>query len=381
MTSSPVRDILTILSRGDVISFAGGIPDAELIDVEAFGEAYAHVLTEQGRRALQYSATKGEPELLDVLAKVVSNDLPTTPDQLQVLSGSQEGIYLIGQVLVDAGDVVLVEQPTYLAAIQAFGMAGARLVPVESDNDGVLPDALERAITEHNPKFVYLVPTFQNPTGRTMPLSRRLAVADILRRTSTPLVEDDPYGKLRFTGTPVPPIAALDGMGAQTLLLNSASKVMAPGIRIGWLRAEGEILRNIEIAKQAVGLQSAVTDQLSVARYLQTHDLDAHVESIARVYRERRDAMYSALKSVLPASAVMTKPDGGMFLWVDLGDSTDTAAVLPRAVDLGVAFVPGAAFYAANPRKSTMRLSFVTNSPETIAEGVRRLALAFNWEP
>ncbi|WP_051090851.1 PLP-dependent aminotransferase family protein [Smaragdicoccus niigatensis] len=379
MTSSPVRDILKILSRNDVISFAGGIPDAELIDRDAFHAAFDHVLTNNGRRALQYSATKGEPELLDQIAARLSRDLPTTPDHVQVLSGSQEGIYLVGQVLIEPGDVVLVEQPTYLAAIQAFALAGAQLIPVKTDDHGVLPAALEEAIEQHQPKFVYLIPTFQNPTGRTMDAARRQAVADVLVRTGTPLVEDDPYGELRYSGERVAPIAALPGLGPQTILLNSASKVMAPGVRIGWLRAEGPILRTIEIAKQAVGLQTAVTDQLAVARYLDTNDLDDHIRRIAAVYRERRDAMYTGLRSVLPDTASTTNPEGGMFLWVDLRGSVDTAANLNRAVEQGVAYVPGPAFYASDPNPATMRLSFVTNTPETIAEGVRRLGATFGW--
>lgn len=380
MTSSPVRDILTILSRGDVISFAGGIPDAALIDTAAFQAAFDHVLATNGRRALQYSATKGEPELLEAAAARLSRDVPTTADQLQVLSGSQEGIYLVGQALLDPGDVVLVEQPTYLAAVQAFGLAGAQLIPVETDDHGVVPESLDAAIATHQPKFVYLIPTFQNPTGRTMSASRREAVADILLRTRTPLVEDDPYGELRYSGDRVAPLASLPGMSAQTILLNSASKIMAPGVRIGWLRAEGPILRTIEITKQAVGLQSAVTDQLAVAHYLAKNDLDAHIRRVAGVYRERRDAMYSGLKAVLPATASLNNPEGGMFLWLDLCDGTNSTEMLPKAVDNGVAFVPGTPFFSLDPSPATMRLSFVTNTPDTIAEGVRRLATTFDWK-
>lgn len=379
VTTSPVRDILDVVNRGDVISFAGGIPDASLFEVDDFRAAFDHVLATQGRRALQYATTRGEPELLEQLAARTSRHLPTTPDQLQVTSGSQEGIFLVGQALLDPGDVVLVEQPTYLAAVQAFSLAGARLVAVPTDGGGVLPDALEAAIAAHHPKFVYLIPTFQNPTGRSMPAGRRREVAEVLLRTGVPLLEDDPYGELRFEGEAAPPLAALPGMGGQTVLLNSASKVMAPGVRIGWLRAEGPILRSLEIAKQAVGLQSAVTDQLAVARYLATCDLDAHIARVAGVYRERRDAMTHGLAFLLPPGATVTRPEGGMFLWVALGDGTDTAAVLPSAVDAGVAYVPGWPFFASDPDHSTMRLSYVTNPPEVIAAGLDRLAGALGW--
>lgn len=309
----------------------------------------------------------------------MNRHLPTTAAQVQVTSGSQEGIFLVGQTLIDPGDVVLVEQPTYLAAVQAFALAGARLVAVATDAHGMLPDALEAAIGSHHPKFVYLIPTFQNPTGRSMPAERRREVAEVLLRTGVPLLEDDPYGELRFDGEPVPPLASLPGMSAQTVLLNSASKVMAPGVRIGWLRAEGPILRSLEVAKQAVGLQSAVTDQLAVARYLATCDLDAHIARVVEVYRERRDAMADGLGRRLPAGATVTRPEGGMFLWVALGNGSDTAETLPAAVDAGVAYVPGWPFFASDPDHSTMRLSFVTNSPAVIDDGLDRLARALAW--
>jgi 2-aminoadipate transaminase len=379
VTTSPVRDILSVVNRGDVISFAGGIPDASLFALDDFRAAFDHVLAHQGRRALQYATTQGEPELREQVAARMSRHLPTTSEQVQVTSGSQEGIFLVGQALVDPGDVVLVEQPTYLAAVQAFALAGARLVAVETDAHGVLPDALDAAIAAHRPKFVYLIPTFQNPTGRSMPAERRRAVAEVLVRTGVPLLEDDPYGELRFEGEAAAPLASLPGMGAQTVLLNSASKVMAPGIRVGWLRAEGPILRSLEIAKQAVGLQSAVTDQLAVARYLTAYDLDAHIARVVAVYRERRDAMAAGLAARLPAGADVTRPEGGMFLWVRLGDGTDTAATLAAAVDAGVAYVPGWPFFAADPDRSTMRLSYVTNAPDVIDDGLSRLASALGW--
>ena len=379
VTTSPVRDILAVISRGDVISFAGGIPDASLFELADFRAAFDHVLTHQGARALQYATTKGEPELLEQLAARLSRTLPTTPEQVQVTSGSQEGIFLVGQVLLDPGDVVLVEQPTYLAAVQAFSLAGARLEAVATDEHGILPDALADAIAAHHPKFVYLIPTFQNPTGRSMPADRRQAVADVLLRTGVPLLEDDPYGELRFDGDAAPPLASLPGMSAQTILLNSASKVMAPGVRIGWLRAEGDILRSLEVAKQAVGLQSAVTDQLAVARYLATCDLDAHIARVVAVYRERRDAMAAGLAAMLPDGASVTRPEGGMFLWVRLGGAVDTALRLPTALEEGVAYVPGWAFFAGEPDRSTMRLSYVTNPVATITEGLARLGRAFDW--
>lgn len=377
--SSPVRDIQSVIGRDDIISFAGGIPDANLFETDDFAAAFDYVLTHQAKRALQYASTPGEPELREQVAARLNRQLPTAAEDIQVTSGSQEGLFLVGMALLDAGDVVLVEQPTYLAAVQAFSLAGARLVSVASDDHGVLPDELAAAIAEHRPKFVYLVPNFQNPTGRTMPATRREAVAEVLLRTGTPLLEDDPYGELRFDGDPVAPLAALPGMAAQTVLQNSASKTMAPGVRIGWLRAEGPILRALEVGKQAVGLQTAVTDQLAVAHYLANCDLDAHIAKVAAAYGQRRDAMVEGLLPLLPATAKLNRPEGGMFLWAELGGAVNTAEMLPRAIEAGVAFVPGWPFYAADPDHSTMRLSFVTNTPAVIAEGLTRLARAFDW--
>lgn len=268
-----------------LISFAGGIPDPTLFELDDIAASYDYVLSHQGRRAMQYAATEGEPELREQAALRLSQDLPTTPDQVQVTSGSQEGIFLTAQALLDPGDVVLVEQPTYLAAIQAFTLAGAHLVPVDTDDDGIDPEDLAAKIELHHPKFIYLIPTFQNPTGRTMTLPRRQAVAEVLQHTKTPLVEDDPYSALRYSGQPMPPIATLGGMAAQTILLNSASKIIAPGARVGWIRAEGPILRTLAVAKQAIGLQSPVPDQLAIARYFECCDLDRHLEIVTEAYR------------------------------------------------------------------------------------------------
>lgn len=375
----PVAELFAVLSRGDIISFAGGIPDGALFELDDIKASFDHVLTHHARRALQYGSTPGEPELREVAARLLTEQgVPTTPEMIQVTTGSQEGIYLAGRSLLSHGDAVLVEEPTYLAAVQAFRLHGARLVGVATDEHGVIPEALERAIAEHRPSFLYLVPSFQNPTGRTMPRHRRLDVAEILVREGLALVEDDPYGDLRYAGDRLPPMASLPGMARQTLLLNSMSKVMAPGLRVGWLRGEGPIMRTIGMAKSAVTLQSSALTQLAVAHYLTHYDLDEHVRRVCGTYRVRRDAMYAGLRAMLPATAHVTHPDGGMFCWVTLGDDTDTALLLPLAVEEGVAFVPGWSFYAGEPDRSTMRLSYVTNSPETIAEGLGRLAAALD---
>lgn len=374
MASSPLKDIFALAARPGVVSFAGGIPDPELFDLEAVQESFAWVLQHQGARALQYGVSEGESELREQAARRLSRDLPTDAAQIQVTSGSQEGLFVIAQALLSPGDVVLVESPTYLAAVQAFGVHDARVVGVATDEHGMVPEALAAAIHEHRPRFVYLIPTFQNPTGRTMPPARRRQVAEVLRASDTLLVEDDPYGELSFTGERFAPIASLPGMGARTLLLNSMSKLMSPGVRIGWIRAEGPILRTLAVAKAAISMQSSVVDQLAVARYLETADLGAHVERVGAVYRTRRDALYDALRPLLPEDAELTRPEGGMFLWAAPGHGLDAQAMLTDAVEVGVAYLPGWSFYAEEPDLSAMRLSFVTHSPAVIRSAVDRLA-------
>lgn len=374
--ADPVGDLFAVLSRGDIISFAGGVPDASLFAFDDIRASFLHVLVHDERRALQYASTAGDPGLREQAARMLSGHLPTSAAQIQITSGSQEGIFLAALVMCDPGDVVLVEEPTYLAAVQAFTLNGARLVGVPTDDDGVIPAALEERIAALRPRFVYLIPTFQNPSGKSMPAARRAAVAEILVRTGVALVEDDPYGALRFEGEAAPPLASYPGMAAQTLLLNSMSKVLAPGVRVGWLRGEGHVMKVLGIAKAAVTLQSPALNQMAVAHYLANCDLDAHVARVCGVYRTRRDAMYAGLRARLAASAQVTHPEGGMFCWVTLGDRTDTQELLASAVASGVAFVPGASFYATDPDRSTMRLSYVTNSPAMIEEGLGRLDAA-----
>ncbi|MDQ0750383.1 2-aminoadipate transaminase [Streptomyces africanus] len=371
---SPVRDILAVTARPEVINFAGGLPAPELFDAAGIAAAYRAVLAEEPARALQYSTTEGEPTLRAALAgRTTARGLPTGPDDLLVTTGSQQALSLLATALLEPGDTVLVENPCYLAALQAFGFAGARVVPVPGDEHGVDPEALEELVVRERPKLLYTVPTFQNPTGRTLPAGRRAAVAAVAARRGLWIVEDDPYGELRYDGERVPWIASHPGAEDRTVLLGSFSKVMAPGLRLGWLRAPGELRRACAVAKQAADLHTPTVNQLAAARYLADHDLDAHVTRVAGVYRERRDAMLAELPGALPEGSVWTRPEGGMFLWARLPEPYDTTALLPQVVRHDVAYVPGAPFYAGTPDRTTLRLCFVTQTPEEIGEGLRRL--------
>ncbi|MFJ5261711.1 PLP-dependent aminotransferase family protein [Streptomyces sp. NPDC088387] len=371
---SPVRDILAVTARPEVINFAGGLPAPELFDAEGIAEAFRAVLAETPERALQYATTEGEPALRTALAaRATARGLVTSADDVLVTTGSQQGLSLLATALLEPGDTVLVENPCYLAALQAFGLAGARVIAVPCDEQGLDPQALEELVGIHRPKLLYTVPTFQNPTGRTLPADRRAAVAAVAARSGLWIIEDDPYGELRFEGERVPWIASYDGAGDRVALLGSFSKVMAPGLRLGSLRAPAGLLRACAVAKQAADLHTPTVNQLAAARYLADRDLDAHVARVARVYGERRDAMLAGLPAALPQGSTWNRPEGGMFLWARLPETYDTTALLPEVVRHDVAYVPGAPFYAGVPDRATLRLCFVTQTPEEIAEGLRRL--------
>ena len=373
--SSPVRDILELTQRAEVISFAGGLPAPELVPAELIADAVARTLAPtRAARALQYSSTEGDPELRALLARRFDvNGLRCEADELLVTTGSQQALGLLAAVLLDPGDAVLVENPAYLAALQCFGFAGARLVPVECDDDGLCPDAVPALIEQHAPKFLYVVPTFQNPTGRTLPAARRARLAEIAAEYGLWVVEDDPYGELRYDGERLDPIGSHAGGADRTVTISSLSKVLAPGLRIGWLRAPAAILRPLAIAKQAADLHTSTVDQLAARTALQAGDLDLHVAALCREYRHRRDALLAGLAHALPPGSTFNRPDGGMFVWARLPEGWDAEQLLRAALEHDVAFVPGHPFFARDPDRRTLRLSFTTHRPVEIAEGLARL--------
>lgn len=371
--SSPVRDLLALTRRPEVISFAGGLPAPELFDVDGWRDAFAKAADD--RRNLQYATTEGDPVLRGVLAeRMTRRGLPTADSDLLVTTGSQQALTLVTTTLIEPGDVVAVEEPTYLAALQCFQLAGARIVPVASDEHGMVPSALAEVLERDRPTLVYVVATFANPSGRTLPASRRREIAALAAEHDVWVVEDDPYGELRYRGEPVPELATY---GDKVLYLGSLSKIGAPGLRLGWLRAPASLMPAAVIAKQAADLHTSTIDQAAAAVYLTSTDLDRHVAGLCTAYRERRDTMIAALPDTVPGGTVWSDPDGGMFVWLRLPGQVDTADLLRTALDHNVAFVPGAPFFATTPDPATMRLSFTTNPPEDIVEGMRRLAAAF----
>ncbi len=377
--SSPVREILALTERPGVISFAGGLPEPALFDVAGLREAFAGALADDvAGRSLQYSTTEGDPALRAAAAALMTaRGVPSAADDLLITSGSQQALTLLATALLDPGDVVLVEEPSYLAAIQAFQLAGARVVPVACDDDGVLPDALEAAAVAEAARLVYLIPTFQNPTGRTLPLERRRAIAQIAERVGLWLVEDDPYGELRYSGDPVAPLAAQPGAEDRTLSLSTLSKVVAPGLRIGWVRPPQALRAPLVVAKQAADLHTSTIDQAAAAIWLASADLPAHIAGLRDVYRERRDALLDGLAEGLPPGSSWNQPAGGMFVWARLPEMYDAQDLLREAIARDVAFVPGAPFFAGPPDPQALRLSFTTHAPDEIREGLRRLRAAW----
>jgi 2-aminoadipate transaminase len=327
-------------------------------------------------RVLQYSTTEGDPALRSALAqRLTARGLDSEADELLITSGSQQGLTLVAAVLLEPGDRVLVEEPSYVAALQCFALARAVAVPIPCDEDGLDPDTLDELVAEHQPKLLYTVPTFHNPTGRTLPLSRRRALAAAAaRHTGLWIVEDDPYSELRYDGEALPAVASLPEAQDRTLALSTLSKVAAPGLRIGWVRAPRMLLRTLTIAKQAADLHSSTIDQAAAARWLATTDLDAHVGRLRTAYGARRDALLAGLAGALPAGSTHNRPEGGMFVWARLPDGWDATALLPRALERDVAYVPGAPFFTGSPDPATLRLSFTAHQPEEIRRGLERLA-------
>ena len=374
--SSPVREILALTARPGVISFAGGLPAPELFDGAGLSAAFVDALRDAGR-TLQYSTTEGDPDLRAAIAtRLTGRGLATDADDVLVCSGSQQALTLVATVLLEPGDVVLVEEPSYLAALQAFSLAGARVVPVACDDDGLDPDAVAAVAAEA--RVLYTIPTYHTPTGRTLPLERRRALAAVAEQHGLWLIEDDPYGELRYRGEPLPSLATLPRGEGRTLALSTLSKVAAPGLRIGWVRTPRELRPSLVVAKQAADLHSSTIDQAAAARWLAAIDLDAHIAGLRAEYGARRDALLAGLAHALPPGSVHNRPDGGMFVWARLPDGWDAEVLLRRARERDVAFVPGFPFFAGPPDRAALRLSFTTHPPEEIAEGLARLRASWH---
>ena len=371
---STIREILKVAAQPEIISFAGGLPAPELFPVDAVRAAADDVLARHGREALQYGPSEGFPPLREWIASELQRrGIKTAPAEVLVTNGSQQVLDLVAKLLVNPGDVVLTENPTYLAAIQAFQALEARFVPVPTDEHGLIPEALPELIRLHRPKFLYTIPNFQNPTGVTLTAPRRQALARIAAEQKLVVLEDDPYGKLRYSGAEVPPVKHWDEAG-WVLYASTFSKTIAPGLRLGWVAAPEEIFSRLLILKQAADLHTSGLDQRVAHAYLTGNDQSVHLERIRRAYGERFAVMDAALQAEMPPGYRWTKPEGGMFLWVTGPAELDGLKLLERAIKERVAFVPGRDFFPADAGSNYLRLNFSNSTPERIREGVRRLA-------
>jgi len=378
LKASEIREILKVTQRPEVISFAGGLPAPELFPVKTLAAATQKVFEEEGMRALQYSTTEGHAPLRRKIAERMTKtwDAHVSPEQILVTSGSQQGLDLTGKLLFDEGDVVLCESPTYLGAISAWNVMRPRWVEVPTDDDGMDPVALEERLRANpNAKAIYVIPNFQNPSGRTWSLERRRRFMEVVERQDVYVVEDNPYGELRLEGAPLPSLKSFDRKG-RVIALGTFSKVFCPGLRIAWIAAEAPVLEKLVILKQGADLQTSTLGQLQVNRYLEENDLDADIAKIVPVYRDRRDAMLAALDKEMPAGVTYTRPSGGLFLWMTLPDRLSARTLLDECVRQNVAFVPGGAFYPNGDHENTLRLNYSNMPIDRIREGIRRLASA-----
>ncbi len=379
MRASTIREMLKVTQQSNIISFGGGLPAPELFPLDAIAECTREVIDDIGGKALQYSVTDGIHELRAWVARRLNSRMGGTefiPENVMIVNGSQQGLDLIGKVFLDPGDHVALESPSYLGAIQAFDAYQARYATVEMDDDGMVPDSLEEVLarTEPLPKFVYLVPNFQNPTGRTLSMERRERIVRICEHYGVPIVEDDPYGELRFEGEHLPALSSFKS-SIPIMYCGTGSKIVAPGMRVAWIATrDPEVREKLVLAKQGADLQSGTLAQYVFERFVGKHEaFEKHLATIVRVYGERRDVMIDALANDLPSGIRFTRPHGGMFLWVSV-DGVDTTELLQASVQKSVVFVPGLSFYPHHDVTDGMRLNFSNAGEEHIREGIRRLA-------
>jgi 2-aminoadipate transaminase len=385
MGSSVIRELLKLTEQPDIISFGGGLPAPEVFPIKEFQAACNRVLGEQGKLALQYSTTEGYRPLREMIAERTARyAVDVTPENILITSGSQQALDFIGRVFINQGDFVVVESPTYLGALQAWNAYGAQYISVPSDENGMVTDELEKALRV-GPKFIYVLPNFQNPSGTTLSLERRQRLVELADQYGVPIVEDDPYGQLRFEGEHLSPVVALDSKyrgddGCYTgnvIYLSTFSKLLAPGIRLAWVIAPEQVIRKLVQAKQAADLNTAALNQMVAYDVAKDGFLDEHVKLIRTIYKERRDVMLEMMDEMFPAEMRWTQPLGGMFLWAKLPEGMDSAEALKMAIERKVAFVPGESFHPNGGGRNTMRLNFSYANPETIREGITRLGRVF----
>lgn len=376
MRASEIREILKVTERPEVISFAGGLPAPELFPVEEMKEVAVKVLEEGGKQALQYSTTEGFVPLREKIAVRMNDKLKTsvTKEQILITSGSQQGLDFTGKVFLNEGDIILCESPTYLGAIQAFNAYNPQFIEVSTDENGMIISDLKRILeTTSGVKFIYVIPDFQNPTGRTWSLERRKEFMEVVNRFEIIVVEDNPYGELRFEGADLPSLKSMDTKEL-VIFLGTFSKTFCPGLRLGWVAAGPGLIGKYVLVKQAADLQTSTIAQREASKFLEMYDFDKHVERIKEVYGKRRDLAVSMMEQEFPENLKFTKPQGGLFTWVELPSHINAREVLEKSLEHNVAFVPGGSFFPNGGKENTLRLNYSNMPEDRIIEGIRRLA-------
>ena len=375
--ASDIREILKVTENPEIISFAGGLPAPELFPIDEMMKVDVEILKKEGRQAVQYSTTEGYVPLRKQIAKRMKTSFHTdcTYEDIIITAGSQQGLSLLGQLFLNEGDIVLVESPTYMGATTAFAVNFPNFVEVETDDKGMVPEALEAALKKYGDRvrLMYVIPEFQNPTGITWPVERRKAFMDIINRYDFPVLEDDPYGELRYDGDKVPSLKSMDTKG-NIIFLGSFSKILMPGLRIAWMVADPVIIDKVVKLKQAVDLQSSSFGQRQTSYYIDMFDLDEHVAKIKALYKKRRDLMCESMKKYFPEGITFTYPEGGLFTWVTLPEGMDAKELMPKVLAKNVAYVPGGPFYPHGGNANHFRLNYSNMPEDRIVEGIKRLA-------
>ena len=374
MKASEIRELLKLTQKPEVISFAGGLPAPELFPIEEMKKAATKVLSEKGAAALQYGPTEGYNPLREkILKRMAKVKVNATIDNILITSGSQQGLDFAARVFINPGDVIICESPTYLGAINAFKACEPRFVEVPTDDNGMILEELEKALKENpNAKFIYVIPDFQNPSGKTWSLERRKGLVELANKYNVAIVEDNPYGELRFEGEILPALQHFDTEG-RVVFLGTFSKILTPGLRLGWICADQEVLSKFIMVKQGADLQSGTSAQMEVDQLLEDYDVEEHIKKIIEVYKRRKDLMIKTMEQEFPEGVTWTNPQGGLFTWVVLPEHLNARELAVKALEKNVAYVPGGAFFPNGGHENTFRVNYSNMSEERIVEGVKRL--------
>ncbi len=378
MQASEIRELLKLTAQPDIISFAGGLPAPELFPVEEIAKVSHDLVEKEGRALLQYATTEGRPTLRAKIAKRMKDKYHTevNPDDILITTGSQQCLDFAGKLFLDPGDVVLCESPSYLGALNAFNAYEPNFVEVPTDDGGLIPEELDKILeTTPNCKFIYVIPDFQNPTGRTWSMERRKAFMEVVNKHNLPVLEDNPYGELRYEGEILPSLKSLDTKGL-VMFLGTFSKIFCPGLRLGWVAAEHSVVEEFVKIKQSADLHTSNFDQGVADAYMDAYDLDAHVEEIKALYRKRRDLIVKTMEEEFPAGVEFTRPQGGLFLWVTLPEGVSAKTVFHKCIEMKVAAVIGDAFYPNDKTDRSLRVNYSNMTEDRIVEGVKRMAKA-----